>query len=104
MAQFDVYTHPDARMRERTPYLLDVQNSFLDKIATRVVIPLRSAEYAPLPMRDLNPVCTVEGQELVLDSAALAAVPVRWLGAPLLNLRAQAPEVVNALDILLGGY
>jgi toxin CcdB len=55
-------------------------------------------------MRDLNPVCTVEGQELVLDSAALAAVPVRWLGAPLLNLRAQAPEVVNALDILLGGY
>ena len=56
MAQFDVYTHPDARMRERTPYLLDVQNSFLDKIATRVVIPLRSAEYAPLPMRDLNPV------------------------------------------------
>ena len=29
---------------------------------------------------------------------------VRWLGAPLLNLRAQAPEVVNALDILFGGY
>jgi toxin CcdB len=55
-------------------------------------------------MRDLNPVCTVEGRALVLDSAALAAVPVRWLGAPLLNLRAQAPEVVNALDILFGGY
>ena len=32
MAQFDVYAHPDARMRERTPYLLDVQNSFLDRI------------------------------------------------------------------------
>jgi toxin CcdB len=104
MAQFDVYAHPDARMRERTPYLLDVQNSFLDRIATRVVIPLRGVEFAPLPMRDLNPVCTVEGQALVLDTAALAAVPLRWLGAPLLNLRAQSPEVVNALDILFGGY
>ncbi len=103
MAQFDVYAHPDARLRERTPYLLDVQNSFLDKIVTRVVMPLRSAEYAPLPMRDLNPLCQVEGQTLVLDGAALAAVPVRWLGVPLLNLRAQAPEVVNALDILFGG-
>jgi toxin CcdB len=55
-------------------------------------------------MRDLNPICTVEGQAVVLDTAALAAVPLRWLGAPLLNLRAQSPEVVNALDILFGGY
>jgi hypothetical protein len=72
VAQFDVYAHPDARLRERTPYLLDVQNGFLDRIATRVVIPLRGAEFAPLPMRDLNPVCTVEGQAMVLDTAALA--------------------------------
>ena len=104
MAQFDIYAHPDVRMRHSTPFLLDVQNSFLDKIATRVVIPLRSAEYAPLPMRDLNPVCTVAGQALVLDSAALAAVSVRWLGAPVLNLRTQAPEVIHALDTLFGGY
>ncbi len=104
MAQFDVYAHPDTRMRERTPYLLDVQNSFLDRIATRVVMPLRGAEFAPLPMRDLNPVCTVAGQAVVLDTAALAAVPLRWLGVPLMNLRAQSPEVVNALDILFGGY
>lgn len=104
MAQFDVYAHPDARLRERTPYLLDVQNSFLDKIATRVVIPLRHAAFAPLPMRDLNPICSIDGQEVVLDTAALAAVPVRMLGAPLLNLRAQSASVVNALDLLFGGY
>lgn len=102
MAQFDVYAHPDARLRERTPYLLDVQNSFLDRIATRVVIPLRSAEWAPLPMRDLNPVCTLAGQAMVLDPAALAAVPLRCLGAPLLNLREQSPEAVNALHSLFG--
>ncbi len=102
MAQFDVYAHPDARLLDRTPYLLDMQNTFIDRIATRVVIPLRSVEFAPLPMRDLNPVCTVNGQTVVLDTAALAAVPVRLLGEPLANLRAQSPQVVNALDILLG--
>lgn len=104
MAQYDVYAHPELRMRDRTPYLLDVQNSFLDRLATRVVIPLRSAEFAPLPMRDLNPVCTVNGQSVVLDTAALAAVPSRVLGVSLVNLRAQAPEVVNALDVLFGGH
>jgi toxin CcdB len=104
MAQFDVYVHPDTRLRERTPYLLDVQNSFLDKIATRVVIPLRHVAFAPLPMRDLNPTCAIDGQDVVLDTAALAAVPVRMLGAPLLNLRAQSANVVNALDLLFGGY
>jgi toxin CcdB len=103
MAQYDVFPHPDARMRERTPYLLDLQNSSLERIATRIVIPLRSAEYVPLPMRDLNPVCMVNGQSVVVDTAALSAVPVRLLGEPLLNLRAQAPEVLNALDFLFGG-
>lgn len=61
MAQFDVYMNPDPAQRERTPYLLDVQNRFLERLATRVVVPLRHAEYAPLPMRELNPACEVKG-------------------------------------------
>jgi hypothetical protein len=41
MARFDVYLHPDPAQRKKTPYLLDVQNSRIDKIGTRVVIPMR---------------------------------------------------------------
>lgn len=90
--------------RERTPYLLDVQNSFLARLASRVVVPLRSAEHAPLPMRELNPTCEVLGQALVLDTVALAAIPVRGLGQPVTSLRGQSGDVISALDVLFGGY
>ena len=104
MAQFDVYLNPDPGQREWTPYLLYVQNSFLERLATRVVVPLRRAEHAPLPMRELNPAFEVQGQALVLDTAALAAIPGRGLGQAVASLRSQSAEVVSALDVLFGGY
>jgi toxin CcdB len=104
MAQFDVYLNPDLMQRERTPYLLDIQNSFLERLATRVVVPMRRAEHAPLPMRELNPAFEVQGQSLVLDTAALAAIPVRGLGQPVVSLRGQSSDVVSALDVLFGGH
>ena len=104
MAQFDVYLNPDPGQREWTPYLLDVQNSFLERLVTRVVVPLRRAEHAPLPMRELNPAFEVQGQALVLDTAALAAIPGRGLGQAVASLSSQSAEVVSALDVLFGGY
>ena len=104
MAQFDVYLNPDPGQREWTPYLLDVQNSFLERLATRVVVPLRRAEHAPLPMHELNPAVEVQGQALVLDTAALAAIPGRGLGQPVASLRPQSTDVVSALDVLFGGH
>jgi len=104
MAQFDVFLNPDPAQRERTPYLLDVQNGFLERLATRVVVPMRRAEHAPLPMRELNPAIEVQGQALVLDTAALAAIPGRGLGQPVASLRSQPNEVLSALDLLFGGY
>jgi len=55
MARFDVYTHPEAEMRSTTPFLLDVQNNFIDRVASRVVIPMRDAVAFGPRMRDLNP-------------------------------------------------
>ena len=42
MARYDVYPNPDTEDRAATPYLLDVQNNFLE-IDTRVVVPLHDA-------------------------------------------------------------
>ena len=53
MARFDVYQQPDAALRRTTPFLLDVQNTHISGIATRVVVPLRTAHLVALPMRDL---------------------------------------------------
>lgn len=34
MARFDVYRHPDATQRARTPYLIDVQNDYIAGLHT----------------------------------------------------------------------
>lgn len=104
MARFDVCPHPDAVLRKATPYLLDVQNNHISRIATRVVVPLRAANLFTQPMRDLNPTFDVAGKQVVLDTAALAAVPSAELKKPVLNLASQGATVVAALDVLFGAY
>ena len=86
MARFDVYPHPDAAMRAVTPFLLDVQNNFIDQLQSRIVIPLRLATSFGPTMRDLNPLFTVSGQDIVLDTAAMAAFPACGLKKSVINL------------------
>ena len=42
MARYDVYANPEASERKHTPYLLDVQNDYIDALTTRIVVPLRT--------------------------------------------------------------
>ena len=104
MARFDVYRHPDAALRKTTPYLLDVQNDYIHGMETRVVLPIRTFKQLGLPMRDLNPMLEIDGTQVVLDAAALAAFPAAELRSPVANLRTQADVIVNALDTLFGSY
>ena len=54
MARYDVYPNPEASERKHTPYLLDVQNDYIDALTTRVVVPLRTeAAFGPRA-RNLN--------------------------------------------------
>lgn len=104
MARFDVYRHPDAAHRKATPYLLDIQNDYISGIETRVVLPIRAAKTLPLPMRDLNPLLEIDGTQVVLDAAAIAAFPASELRDPIINLRSRADLISNALDTLFGSY
>jgi toxin CcdB len=104
MARFDVFPHPDAAIRAVTPFLLDVQNNFIDQLQSRVVIPLRLATaFGPI-MRDLNPLFTISGQDVVLDTAALAAFPASGLKKSVISLSAQSQDIVAALDTLFESY
>lgn len=104
MARFDVYAHPDAEIRKRTPFLLDVQNNYIDGLDTRVVIPMRAAHLFQARLSDLNPQFDVAGKPVVLDAAAIAAFPVRELGRQVANLGDQRDEIIGALDCLFGAY
>lgn len=104
MARFDVYPHPDISKRAVTPFLLDVQNDFINQLQSRVVIPLRTAAAFGPTMRDLNPLFNISGQNVVLDTAALAAFPTSGLKKPVTSLASQSPNIVAALDTVFGSY
>jgi toxin CcdB len=104
MARYDVYANPQASERKHTPYLLDVQNDYINALTTRVVIPLRTeAAFGPRA-RNLNPSFVVASGTVVLDSAALGAIPLSELRKPLASLRDDRPAIQEALDTLFGAY
>lgn len=99
MPRFDVYRNPDT-----AGYLLDVQATILDHLNTRVVVPLMSWSQAPKPAKGLNPQFRVGGDEVVMVTQFLAAVPVSSLKAPMATLDHHHDEIVDAIDLLLRGF
>lgn len=104
MGRFDVYANPEPGERRHTPYLLDVQNDYIAGLETRVVIPLRRELAFGPRARGLHPLVQFAGENLVLDTAAIGAVPT----AELRKLAGRVPEaradVQEALDTLFGAY
>lgn len=103
MAQFDVYRNLNDATRNAIPYLLDVQAELLDRLATRVVVPLVLAEEMGLAARQLNPQFKVESVSVVMSTAELAGVSSRSLGDKVASLANKRTEIIAALDLLFTG-
>ena len=104
MARFDVYANPDAAGRKQTPYLLDVQNDYIDALSTRVMIPLRHEVAFGPRARNLNPAFIIGTDNVVLDTAAMGAVPLAEMRKTVANLREARAVIQEALDTLFGAY
>lgn len=105
MARFDVYENPGGHA-VTTPYLLDVQSDLLDGLDSRLVIPLRLATAFPkvtLPAR-LLPMFLVQGQQVLLETPKVAAVPRRLLHTPVASLAQEQVTITAALVFLFQGY
>jgi toxin CcdB len=105
MARFDVYANPGSHSAS-TPYLLDVQSDLLDGLDSRMVIPLRSVKAFPnvkLSNR-LTPIFTIKGEEFLLETPKMGAVPRRVLKAPVSSLADEQNQITAALDFLFQGY
>lgn len=103
MAQFDVYLNRNDATSNVIPYLLDVQAELLDRLATRVVVPLVLAEEMGLAARQLNPQFKVESVSVVMSTAELAGVSIRSLGDKVASLANKRAEIIAALDLLFAG-
>ncbi len=104
MAQFDVYPNPQPVARERFPFVVQVQSDFLDKLPTRLVMPLAVIELTEdqLPT-DLTPIFQVHGQRLALMPYLAAPLPKSLLKKPVECLPEAALTVAKCLDVVLSG-
>jgi toxin CcdB len=101
VARLDVYPMPEG---SGAGYVVDIQNDFLERLRTRVVVPLLPLGATPVPIRELNPVIDIGGVPHVFVAEALSAVPLRALRSSIGSLKEQHDTITRALDILFVGY
>ncbi len=104
MQQLAVYRNSNAATSEWAPYLCILQHDILDGLDTRVVAPLVRLEAFGRPISVLNPVFSIEGNEVVLSTAELAGVSTAALGPYVTSLSEKRDEVIAALDLLFTGF
>ena len=99
MARFDIFENEGG-----AGYLLDVQSDLLRGLNTRVVVPLLPESSGPVPAQRLNPVFGIEGQQLVMATQYMAAVPEGELCSRVGSLAERQDEISAALDMLFLGF
>jgi len=104
MAQFDVYLNLSKHTRTTYPFILDIQNELIADIATRIVVPLASAEYfSREEMKGLTPRIEFEGVDLLIMMPQIASMPARVLKKPIGTLLHMRDEIISALDFAITG-
>ncbi|SDW94805.1 toxin CcdB [Ruegeria halocynthiae] len=99
MPKYDVFPNPSG-----DGYLLDVQTDLLSDLNTRVVAPLLPKAHAPKPAARLNPEFRIEGEQVVMVTQFLAAVPTGILKSPVCNLKGDFERITVAVDMLMQGF
>ncbi|MDR2000070.1 MAG: CcdB family protein [Zoogloeaceae bacterium] len=104
MAQYDVYTNPNAQQQRAFPYLVELQSDQLRHYSTRLLMPLARLPdtLADLPRR-LTETVEVDGERFYLAAHLCAPFPAQLLRRPVTSLRHEASLFVDALDAVISG-
>jgi len=103
MSSFSVHVNLSTNS-ERYPFLLDVQTELLSNLDTRLVIPLiKREEIRNSIIRNLNPLISIEGEDYVLMTQQMAAVPRAIMGQMLTNAMFDRSEILTSIDFLITG-
>ncbi len=104
MPQFDYYANTDKDTKTTYPFIVDVQDAILDKLNSRVVIPLTPlSNLVKSYPKNLCPEITIEGKEYALLTHQMASVSTRTLSnyeGSLVHIRT---EIISAIDFLITG-
>jgi len=99
MARYDFH-----RSEGSDGYLLDVQSDLLERLDTKVVVPLLPPDMAPVPGRRLNPIFRIGGKDHVMVTQFISALTASELRAAEGNLARHHDDIVAALGMLFQGF
>lgn len=98
MARFDVHRLADGVL------VLDIQADLLSDFKTRVVAPSLPAKTTPRSLERLHPIFEIDGQDYVIATHLIAAVPLHELGPVVASLADRHEAIMAAIDMLVTGY
>jgi toxin CcdB len=104
MAQFDYYANTDNDTNRTYPFIVDVQDTLLDGLNSRVAIPLTplSGLEKSYP-KNLCPEITIEGKAYALLTHQMASVSTHTLSHCEGSLAHLRNEIISAIDFLFTG-
>ena len=89
MAQFDVYKNTSKKSRSAYPLLVDIQNSIIDELSARLVIPLaKVTNLRSLKANRLTPSIDYEGESYLLFTPQMTPMQSDLLMHPIGTLEA----------------
>ncbi len=104
MSQFILYRNEDSSSNSTYPYFIDIQNSLLSDLNSRLVIPL--SPHTALQNTDVKKLCPVirldEGN-FVLLTHQMTSVPKSILKTEVTSLEDFRYEILAAIDMLISG-
>ena len=104
MTQFDVYENPGKQTRNAYPYILDIQHSLIEDIATRIVVPLGDAKkFKNEALKGLTPKVEFGGKVLLILIPQITSMPTKVLKYPVGTLLHLRDEIITALDLAISG-
>ena len=103
MAQFDIHKNPRPGA-EDVPYLLDIQGDFLDRLGTRLVVPLMPLARYGTPIERLNPLFEIEGEAHVGVFTEMAGIARPRLGEIVASAAERRHEIAAAVDFMVQGF
>lgn len=104
MSQFSVYLNEDDSSNETYPYFIDIQNSLLDDLNSRLVIPLsKQSSLNNISAKKLCPVLQVNNESFVLLTHQITTVPKSILKTKVISLESYRYEITDAIDFLISG-
>jgi toxin CcdB len=104
MAQFDVYRNPSKKTGKAYPFLVDVQNSVIDELETRLVVPLTTSNTKnSFYMKKLTPEIEFEGTTYLFLAQQLSSIPEDVLNDCIGSLEQSRELLIDAIDFAITG-